>query len=200
MSDETLFLRMSQGDRFAQSILLHRYEYAGFQCFRVLARQFNVYNYKPMDFIDIIDETIYKSFRYYRLNEKTFKSYCYELLNQTLTKQLTTIVSDAVQLKDVIYLDSPICDDSSNSYHDIVEDTCRLSAPEEYSMKEFLENLIKKSDENTRLAIEIYKYHLYGMPLHQIAKKCDVTIYRVRKSVRVAEKLIEEKIRKFRLN
>ena len=45
VSDETLFLKMSQGDKTAQGVLLSRYERVGFQYVNQLIRINNLKNY-----------------------------------------------------------------------------------------------------------------------------------------------------------
>lgn len=200
LSDEALFQKMSQGDSQAQSILIHRYEFAGIQCFNMLIKQYNLSRYKAIDFIDEIDEIIFKSFKYYRLNERRFRPYCYELLNQKLSEKLNELFYEENQSRETVYLDSPISSDEVATYHDVIEDTYRLSAPKEYEMKEFVDNLTRRCDEKTRRAIELYKLHLYGHSIHEIAKIANTTVYKVRKALVDIEKLLEEKKKKFNLN
>ena len=200
LPDETLFQMMSQGNRQAQGILLHRYEHAGFQCFKVLAKQYSLNNYRAIDFIDVIDETIYKSFKYYRLNERKYRTYCYELINQALTKEISEVITETTQLNDILYLDSPVGSEDFASYHDVISDSYRLSAPEEYNMKEFLIQLVENSSPKARKAIEIYEYHLYGLSHQEIADMLGITVYKVRTSIEDAEKMIEDKKRKLRFN
>ncbi len=200
LSDEALFQKMSQGDSQAQSILIHRYEFAGIQCFNILIKQHNLYQYKAMDFIDEIDEIIFKSFKYYRMNERRFRPYCYDLLNQKIAEKLNDLINEELLANETVYLDAPLSSDETTTYHDVIEDTYRLSAPKEYEMKEFVDSLMRRCDEKTRKAIELYKLHLYGHPVDEIAKMTNTTIYKVRKAVADIDVLFEEKKKKYKLN
>ena len=200
LSDEALFQKMSQGDNQAQSILIHRYEFAGIQCFNTLIKQHNLYQYKATDFIDEIDEIIFKSFKYYRMNERRFRPYCYDLLNQRIAEKLNDLINEEMLANETVYLDAPLSSDETTTYHDIIEDTYRLSAPKEYEMKEFVDSLMRRCDEKTRKAIELYKLHLYGHSVDEIAKMTNTTIYKVRKAVAEIDTLFEEKKKKYKLN
>ena len=67
VSDETLFLKMSQGDKTAQGVLLARFERFGFQYANQQIKLNNLKNCRDIDFIDVIDDAIYKAFRYYHM-------------------------------------------------------------------------------------------------------------------------------------
>ena len=129
ISDEALFLKMTQGDLNAQAILLHRFEHAGFQCLNVLSRKYCYFAFEDNDFIDVIDGAIYKSFRYYRLNERKFGPFCFDILNQSISQKLGEMVAENLKLGEVLYLDAPIVGDDNAYFHEIISDNYHLSAP-----------------------------------------------------------------------
>ena len=189
VSDETLFLKMSQGDKTAQGVLLSRYERVGFQYVNQLIRINNLKNYRDIDFIDLIDDTIYKAFRYYNVGKIKFFLFCSDLLSQALTYKVNQIIIKAAREKEAIRLDAPIAKDDDTDFHEIISDTTQLSSSEQYDIDSFLDRIENIKDPKKKRALKIYLMSKLDMTIKEITEKLGISTYDARSAIDEAKEL-----------
>lgn len=189
--DESLFLLMSQGSKEAQDILLRRYVHLGRQIAGVLIRQRGLRNTTDEYFIPVIYETIFKSFRYYRINDCQYFLYCRELLNQSINSEADIREEELEQDRATFYLDDFI-NGSTNTYHEIVsDDETSLTVPEIADVNEFLEHLSSTNSPKKRKLGRIYIMYQMGYTITEIVEKLQTTQYTVRKVLGDPQKYID---------
>lgn len=189
VSDETLFLKMSQGDRTSQGVLLGRYEKVGFQYVNQLIRTNNLKNYRDIDFIDLIDDTIYKAFRYYQVGKISFFAFCSDLLNQALTHKVNQIIADSIKENEAIRLDALISSNDDTSYHEIISDTTQLSSSEQFDIDNFLDKIENVKNPRTRRALKVYLMYKLDMTIKEITEKLGISTYDARTAISEAKEL-----------
>lgn len=192
VSDETLFLNMSHGDKTAQAILLMRFEKIGFQYAALQIKQNNLKDYRDIDFIDLIDETIYKAFRYFSVGEVRFWTFCSELLNQAISQKISEILADHSREKEAIRLDAPIGKDNGRCYHELVSDTAELRSPKDLDIDLFLDNYEKTTNPRTKMLYKVFLLCSFDMSIKQAASKLGLTYYVARSYYREAKMLFKQ--------
>ena len=192
VSDETLFLRMSQGDKTAQGVLLGRYERFGFQYANQLIRINNLRNCRDIDFIDVIDDAIYKAFRYYKLGQVKFSTFCNDILTQEVARKANQFAFEATKEKESIRLDSPILQDCDSEFHEIIGDTTQLSSSEEFDINNFLDMYENTTDLSKKKMLKIYLMFELDITIPEISRKLGITMYEVRSCLREAKSLCKQ--------
>jgi len=192
VSDEALFLQMTLGDKFSQDILLRRYEHLGRQIAMVFARQNCLKNVTDQDFIEVIYDTIFRTFRYYNLHGQKYFVFCRESLNQELYREASEKADNQIKQKSIVNLDDKFGDNDELLFSDVIEDKPVLDFSEQCDIDLFLENLSSTNSLKKRKIARIYLMHVYGYTLTEIAKKTNSSIYEVRNVVNNAEEIIRD--------
>ena len=191
VSDESLFLLMSQGSKEAQDILFRRYVHLGRQIAGAQIRQRGLKNTTDEYFVPVIYDTVYKSFRYYRLNDCLFFLYCRELLNQNIAAEADIREEELEEHRASICLDDFIAD-SSNTFHEIVPANERpLTVPETADVNDFLEHLSSTGSPKKRKLAKIYIMYQMGYSITEIIEKLQTTQYTTRKVIEDPQKYID---------
>ena len=192
VSDETLFLKMSQGDKTAQGVLLARFERFGFQYANQQIKLNNLKNCRDIDFIDVIDDAIYKAFRYYQVGKNRFSTFCCDILIQEIARVANLFAFEATKEKESIRLDSSIVEGSDHEFHDIVSDTTQLSSSEQFDIDNFLDRYENTADPKEKKILKIYLMSKLDIPMPEISKKLGITLYEVRNCLKEAKLLCEQ--------
>ena len=191
VTDESLFLLMSQGNKEAQDILFRRYVHLGRQIAGAQIRQRGLRHMTDERFVPIIYDTVYKSFRYYRMNECMFFLYCRELLNQNISQEADLIEEELEQKKTTICLDD-FLDGGATTYHEMVPANERpLTIPETADVNDFLEHLSSTGSPKKRKLARIYIMYQMGYSISEIMEKLQATQYTVRKVIEDPQKYID---------
>ena len=190
VSDEALFLLMTQGDKFAQDLLIRRYEHLGNQLAIHYIRVTGLKGVLFQDCLETIHDTINKVFRYFRLNTNRFYQFAKDALNQAIIRLILQIRDDLERRKEIIDLDD-YCFSNGTTYHELIKDDTALSASDLCDVNAFLENLSSTNSLKKRRIARIYLLHEAGYTLQEIADRVGGTIYEVRKIVNEIENLIE---------
>lgn len=191
VTDESLFLLMSQGNKEAQNILFRRYVHLGRQIAGTLIRQRGLRNTTDEYFVPVIHDAVYKSFRYYKMNECLFFLFCRELLNQCINAEADIREEELEHDKANCHLDDFVAG-STNTYHEVVESNNEpLTVPETLDVNDFLEHLSSSNSPKKRRLARIYIMYQMGYSVNEIMEKLDVTQYTVRKVLEDPTKYID---------
>lgn len=180
VSDESLFIQASMGDKEAFDALYHRCEHIGRQIAGAVIRQKGISYFTDQDFISVINDAILKIFRYYTLNELRFEVYVKEIMGQHIGRAVTEAEIEVSRRGDPISLDQTIHFDSQFTFHEVVPLDPSLNAGQIYDINCFLENLSSSNSPKRRLIAKIYLLHEMGYTLTEISKKVKRSRYIVR--------------------
>ena len=185
VSDEALFLLMTQGNKQASTILFRRYEFLGRQMSGVRIRQCSLYGCTDENFVETIHDNIMKSFRYYQLNQSRFMTFCRNNLEQGITERSKELALEKEKEKQTVNLDAEIKNDCSSNYHEIIGDQRNLTYSQLADLNNFVERMSSHSNPEFRLYTKVLLCNLSGMSVQEIAKTLGITVYKAR---RVLEK------------
>ena len=184
VSDESLFLQMTLGDKMAASILVKRFEHLGRQMAGVYIRNECLRDKTDIDYYETIQDSINKAFRYYQIGQGRFYIFCRNILEQNLCSQTQKFVTEKEKQKELVSLDSSIKYDSTLSYHDVIADTRELSLAEHYDVDDVLDKLSSLKEEH---APAIYLLYSQGISQREIARQVKLSLYRVREIIKTIE-------------
>lgn len=190
VSDESLFIQMTKGNKQSQEILFRRYEHKGRQIAGAIIRQKRLLNYTDQDFYEDIIYAILKAFRYYVVNACRFSEFCTNTLKSHIARAIVTKQQEDARLGELFSLDSPIRDDSTLTFHEVVGDDGQLSSGDYYDANTFLNNVYFSSSTKKRMVARIYILRSMGYTLNEISKKTHRTIYEIREVLKNFEKFI----------
>lgn len=190
VSDETLFLLMAQGDKYAQELLVRRYEHLGNQLAIHYIRLIGVRGVYFQDCLEVIHDAINKVFRYYSINTNRFYQFARDALNQAVLRFILQIRDDQERRKEMVDLDE-VCDVTGTTYHELIKDDSGLSFADSCDVDMFLENLSSTNSLKKRRIARIYLLHQAGYTLQEIADRVGGTIYEARKIINDMENMID---------
>ena len=182
VSDESLFIQMTRGNKMAATILFNRYEHLGKQIAGTFIRVECLRGYDTDDFLGIIHDSINKAFRYYQLNQTRFMTFCRNIITQNIAEKIGMIKNELIKQKEVLSLDENDTE-QDRGLHEIIADPHQLSMSDYCDINLFLENLSEKSDPNIRIHSKVYILFNLGVSIKEIAKRLNLTLYTVRKYI-----------------
>ena len=199
VSDEELFFLMTLGDKFAQDILIRRYEYLGRQMAGVFIRQKGLKNVTDQDFVDEIHDAIFKAFRYYSFSGKPFTFFCRDLLNQNLVRVIEELVLDYQRMCERIDLDGQVRLGAETLNHEIICNQNNLSLARLYDVDEFLMKLSSSNSLELQIVAKIYLLHEMGYTIREIVRYTKISNYQVRRVIANPKKAFEDSKRVLKL-
>lgn len=181
VSDESLFILMTQGNKMASTILLNRYEHLGRQIAGVHIRTECLRGYTDEDFIEVIHDSIAKAFRYYQLNQTRFATFCRNIITQNIVSRVKEIKLEMAQRQDTISLDD-YDEANQRENHDLIGDN-QLSMADYCDLNEFIENMSSSTNPNVRLYSKVITLYSTDMTIKEISEKLGISVYQVRKII-----------------
>lgn len=191
VSDEALFLLMTQGDKQASTTLFRRYEFLGRQIAGVHIRRNCLYGYTDESFHETIHDSIEKSFRYYQLNQSRFTTFCRNSLEQNITNKTQSIILEKKKQKQIINLDAEINDHSATPYHEIIGDNRDLTMDQIIELNNLVEKMSSNSNPAVRFNFKVLLCSISGLSIKETADKLNTTVYRVRQALKEGMNILE---------
>ena len=186
LSDEALFSAMVGGEKYAQSILYRRYEILGRQIAGVFIRTKFLEGYTDQDFMECIHEAIMKVFKYYHIGDRKFYVYARDIITQYIQRKAILIEIEKEKFN-TIDLDSPISNDDSRNFHEVVADNRENISRSIVKLDDAISSI--SSTENTyfKKSSKLYLLYKAGYSFKELSTMTNLNYYQVRKAIKYVE-------------